>query len=244
MASRKLTWALTAGLSLALISVAANAGILASSTNAMGAWQGSRNFVNSAGPMVLDVNLDFAVFAPGTLGLFLSEYSITPTAETNAVPGSSYVYAYQIITNPSDTEDILQLTVGSSAFSGVLAGTVDGLAPATLVLPGTVDAALKAFQGDDIGQPGLQPTSALWDFVSGSTALLNAGESSAILFFSSTDGPVWDSAMVNAGLLVGQSNFGNLTGTGVPRPSPEPASLFLIGMGAALLGGRVRRHTP
>jgi len=233
----------------------AQAGILATSSDAISAFQGTRTLSGnvSGGGFFPDndvnADIDYAAFAPGKFDDFLSVNGIS---FVHSVPSTSYVYAYQIrmLAPTSPLADVFSVGLTFSA------GT-EGLAPS--FIPVSDYGAGTGGNGDidptgaGTIQPteyvgGVNPTSALWNFktVTGGSNIegtLDVGDYSAILFFSATNGPKFDSAQISAGLASGKSDPGNLAGTGVPVPAPEPGSLLLVCLGSfglLVLGKRKR----
>ncbi|NOY43820.1 MAG: PEP-CTERM sorting domain-containing protein [Planctomycetes bacterium] len=225
----------------------AQAGILATSGNAMSGFQGTTNLSDSFFFNDVNADIDYAAFAPGKFDDFLTEFSI---GFTNPVSPTSYVYAYQIqMLTPTDPmADVFSVGL-------VFSEGVEGLAPSFIPVttPGAVGnidptGALTILPTEYVG--GANPTSALWNFkaTTGPSSIegtLDEGDFSAILFFSATNGPKYDSAQITAGLASGKSDFGDLEGTGVPVPAPEPGSLLLLSLGSfgLLALGRRKRFS-
>jgi hypothetical protein len=123
--------------------------------------------------------------------------------------GSDYVYAYQVFNLASA---ISSMTVG-----------LDGDEPlgsiTWLTGTGTVDPTAASFSGGAL-------TSADWDFGTN----IASSQSSSILIFTATAPPEWDSTTVMGNPLP--------AGGTVPSPLPEPASLSLLALAAALACAR------
>jgi len=121
--------------------------------------------------------------------------------------GTEYVYAYQIA---NLSTDINKMTVGLNGGDEPLGsiGSVAGV--------GLVDPSASLYVGSGT------PNSAAWDFAPGQ---LGNGLSSAVLFFTSPAPPELDTATVNAAF----ADTHNL-----PSPTPEPATLTLLALGAGI----------
>jgi hypothetical protein len=209
-------------------------------------WQGDRHLVG--GPLIgaeIDATVDFAVFAPasagqGTFQQFLDDNYAGAPADPTA--GTEFIYAYQFATVA------VAKTTGGGA-SGIITFTVDldpedplgptapighddPVAPSFIPLgfgPGdespTSNNTTPAFPGEG----PLHGSSAKWDF----GGLLQVGETSTVLFFSSTRRPEFANGQASVSIVSGQDLF--------PSPIPEPSTFVLLALGAcALLGWRSR----
>lgn len=127
--------------------------------------------------------------------------------------GTDYVYAYQIENLDSDVN---KLTVGLDGDEPL--GSIGFISDV-----GLTDPTASAYVGAG-------PTSAAWDFTSPGALTIN--NSSAVLFFTSSAAPEWDSATVDAAWANSQN---------LPSPLPEPAALGLMAMGLGLACVRRRR---
>jgi len=228
-------------LAAVLAAASAQAGILASSSNAISAFQGTRSFSGSLFFDQVTADVDYAAFAPGKFDDFLSEFSIS---FTHSVPSSSYVYAYQVHAVATTSPQAESFSVGLSFSQGV-----DGTAPSFIPLSAYGNGTGE--NGDEepnaLQFSGTPPTSALWEFRKEIVpnffqGTLDQGEYSAILFFSASHGPKYDSAQVSAGLASGKSDFNDLANTGAPVPAPEPGSLILFALGGLGLLALDRRR--
>ncbi len=178
--------------------------VSADKLNAIQGWYGTDpiQFAESNGNNV-DGSIDYAVYAPGQFDLSF------PGEDPSH--GTQYVYRYQLYdsSSPTSTDSIRKLSVG-------LVGVTDA-ANCQYVNTGPLyagDGVAPTFQVGLIGAP---PTSAVWAFKS--SALLDPGQHSEMLIFTSPYGPTWAPATV---LAPSSSNWwqGEL-----PSPVPEPATL-------------------
>jgi len=201
---------------------------LATSGNALPTWQGSQSYV-AAGALgqTLDATIEYAVFAPGDFQEFLTTENNIQFADPAP---SEFIYAYQITDIVSATAGITIFTVGldddeSTGISGVTyipkALDHDTYSP----LP-TND---PAFLGPGPGGGD----SSQW----GSFGALTTGGASAILFYSSPQGPEFGFSSLTAGTA---STFVSLS---MPNPVaiPEPTTTMLLTCAVVILA-RVRRR--
>ena len=175
---------------------------------AMPGWSGTVNFFGTDGTNVLDVDIEYAVY---NLGAY-------PGSDPSG--GTKLIYAYQIFNNINPvsvnvTNFTVKLIPGSSHYTinddpGY--GILGGVAPIV---------------------SGFTATSAAWNFL-GNT--VDYGEYSTVLFFTSLDIPVMDSAQVDDS---GISAAGQLpTPSGVPIPEP---SIIVSVLGGILLMARKKK---
>ncbi len=244
-------------MAMASAATAVQAGALATSSNAISAFQGTRalsgHFDDGFGGLLFpdnDVNadIDYAVFSPGKFDDFLTEFSIP---FTHSVAPTDYVYAYQIHMLAPTTPKADIFSVGLVFSSGVQ-GTAPSFIPVSTYGSGTGGNGDIDPTGAN-GIPateflgGVDPTSSLWHFKSStgpssSVGTLDVGNYSALLFYSATNGPKFDSAQISAGLASGKSDLGDLLNTGVPVPAPEPSSLLMFALGSLGLFARGTRR--
>ena len=199
-----------------LVGVSAWGGPLVSDPNAMAAWQGTRGFydVDVLFPGVtLDLDVEYAVYAPGQYGL----------SGTDPSGGAHYVYAYQVFNDLAGNVPVSSFSVGldptanpANIGSDATSGTLGGTAPAASAFSGT------------------SPTSAVWSFLLNSIDPPPANEYSTVLLFTSPYGPRWaPGSLLDGGLSDKQD---------LPSPTPEPATMALMALGGVgLLLGRKRQ---
>ena len=185
---------------------------LVSDPNALAAWQGTQRFYDTdGGGATLDVDVEYAVYAPGNYGL----------SGTDPSSGAHYVYAYQVFNDLLGNVPVSSFSVGLDPTANVAnigsdagSGTPGGTAPTA-----------SAFSGSP-------PTSAVWYFYLNTIDPPPANEYSTVLLFTSPYGPKWMPASVMDGGLSAQQDL--------PSPTPEPATLALMALGgvAALIRRR------
>ena len=199
-----------------------------------GAWSGTQTIPTTLNTLQVDV--DFAVYAPGTLG----NSSLFSAGDVPA-SATEFVYVYQVRNTAGGTSALATLTVGlgdlffhplippggNDGFDEELPsndGWVTGF--------GDVDPAFSVITPNDIDRDPLAQ-GILWDFNGGLG--LPVGQSSSMLVFTATGGPEWDLASIAGG--------GGSVATGIlPSPTqhmPEPSTLVL-GLLASL--GMLRRQ--
>jgi hypothetical protein len=219
--------ALVAVAILSAVPTLASGGILDTTPHALAGWQGKNDHINPGMPPfipALDADVEWAVFAPGSFQLMLDEEGI-PFVDPNP---ASYTYAYQVI-NWASTNAVDFFTVGVDA-EDPLDGAAPNFVPA-LLSGGTVDPGDMGYNGGTHGGPNSGVDGSVkWDFI----AALGVGQSTGILFFSSPQGPQWDSSVVTSGLSADSQDVGS--------PVPEPLTLtILAGGGLSLVLHRRRR---
>ena len=198
----------------------AKGGLLASDSAAYNdgttTWRGTQPFTSFG---LLDVNVDYAVYAPGQFQLSSALHN-----PTDPSGGTQYVYAYQLLNDVGGTLPVTAFSVGFTE-----AGT-DGRNKAVLnvsdVSPFPAGAAPSntAYNGQ----------SAVWNYA---TAMATGNES-AVLVYTSPYPPETDYASVQGGIATDQERL--------PSPVPEPASGLLLFLCAAALlaatrAGRLHR---
>jgi len=188
-----------------LVGVSAWGGPLMIDPNAMPAWKGTQGFhdVDVLFPgATLDVDVEYAVYAPGQYGL----------SGTDPSGGTQFVYAYQVFNNLAGNVPISSFSVGLDPTANVAnigsdagSGTPLGTAPTA-----------NAFTG-------VPPTSACWYFFLNTIDPPPANEYSTVLLFTSPYGPRWaPGSVMDSGLSDKQD---------LPSPTPEPATLALMALG-------------
>jgi len=188
----------------------AMAGPIASDPNAIPAWRGTQQFYATSGVKKLQVDVEYAVYAPGN-------YSGTDLTGVTA-----FVYAYQIFNNLLGNAPVSSFSVGldptanpANIGSDAGSGTLGGTAPTA-----------SAFSGSP-------PTSSAWYFFLNTIDPPPANEYSTVLLFTSPYGPQWAPATVMNGGL------GNTRDLPSPTPEPATLALMALG-GVGLLARRRR----
>jgi len=202
-------WIVTLLVTLGLATGAAQAGVLASDPNAMPAWRGTVTNSYVYDGIVLDIELDYAAFDVGNY------------PGTDPSGGAEYVYAYQVASLATSNVGLRVLSVGLEVNTGANSIGEDTSAGA----PGAAgDVA------NDLASIGA--TSAKWGYGLTTGPELLTGQISNLLLFTSPNPPRLNNvAVTDGGLPV---NVGE-----VASPTPEPATLALLGIGAM---GLLRKH--
>ncbi len=197
---------------VALATGVAQAGVLGSDPNAMPAWRGTINGGINAGGVVMDVELDYAVFDVGNY------------PGTDPSGGSEYVYTYQVRNLTTSNVGLRVLSIGLQASSGANSIGED----TSVGAPGAAgDVA------NDLTSIGA--TSAKWGYGLSGGLELDPGQISHLLLFASPNPPRLNSAAVTDGGLpvdVGE----------VASPTPEPATAALLAIGGMSLVAKRRRR--
>ncbi len=190
--------------------------VVANAPNAIAGFQGSENFSGAVVGGQLDVDVDYAVFAPGDFAGTFNEFPGLPAFDPN-----DYVYAYQVYNigaanGGTSTTAVSQMAINLS--SGGLIGSL-GEDPDFDPSPNDVPATAAFDFGD----------SALYLYLNGGLPIDNFG---VVLLLSSPFGP----AFVDANVVDGGGNINGF----LPGPIPEPTSLLLLvaGLGVASLRRR------
>ncbi len=193
----------------------ASASTLASTPEALGAWQGSHNFNV---PAVLDATVEYAVFAPGAgFQNYLDNNSIV---FADPAPGE-YTYAYQFTDISAAPAGISTFTVGLQGDEALGASGVTFVPAAAF--PPTPPSNDPLSTG---GGPGVS-TSSQWTYF----GFLGVGGTSGVLFYSSPQAPEFGFAVIASGTTFDTDPLS------LPNPStiPEPTSAMLFACGAVLL---------
>ncbi len=200
---------------------------LATDPNAIAAYQGRTTFADSLVlppffASFINADVEFAVYDVGQFGLSF--------AGGDPSGGTEYVYAYQIFNMSTLTSPVTDFSVGLADNLDADDDTEPFVLPAGNVgyldyVTGTV-APSDAFLSPALP---VTPTQAHWSFF-GPT--IGAGQVSEILLFTSLVGPELDTATV----------AGDWAATmPLPSPTPEPATLALLTIGAGYMLRRRKR---
>jgi hypothetical protein len=186
------------------------AGPLTSDGAALPAWKGTKLFSASSGGFNLNVNVDYAVYAPGQFSL-----SAALGFPTDPSGGADYVYAYQPLNNaPAGTTNLINLSVGlNPGANPANVGHLAGLGQVSNV--------------DQFIPVGTPKTSARWVWTS---PLLNPGSNSTVLYFTSPLGPQFLLSSITGG-------HATLASAALPSPVPEPSTFLLAAIAVACLFG-------
>lgn len=184
------------------------AGPLATDPAAMAAWRGSTLFTDG----VLNVLIDYAVYAPGSYG------AGDPSG------GTRFVYAYQGF-NLSTTRPFSNISIGFEDPSVVFNGGFDPVR-------GQVGGVIPLFQDSQLGS-GFPSSSFRSIFqAAGPFTKVNPGQWSQVLLYSSPLGPqMFGSSVIDEGRQVQLA---------LPSPVPSPAALTLLAA-AGIIQVRRRR---
>jgi hypothetical protein len=195
----KIRRAFCAATALIALTCTALAGPLPTDANAIPGFQGSAAFTGNVGPAILDANVEFAVYAPGSFGL-----SFPPIDDPSG--GTQYVYAYQVFNNgPTANTRVQELSIFLEPNLNPVTATGDtpagGLAPNLVQIP--------------IGGTG--QSNVKWTWVN---PLFNVGLFSDIVLFTSPYAPHYVLSSVKGGSTTIASNA-------LPSPVPEPSTVAL-----------------
>jgi hypothetical protein len=182
-------------------------------SGAMTGWSGTKNF--SAGGKLF-VNVEYAVYEPGTFDVAF------PGKDPSN--GQEFVYAYQLLNTTNSTDKIQKLTVGldPNASPSNIGEISDPILPSGI-------ASLPVFAGSP-------PGSATWSYFS--TVNVPANSKSEILIYTSPNGPKWMSSTLG-GFRAGTIGY---VPEGLPSPVPEPfAPLCLALAGLCFLAKHLKK---
>jgi hypothetical protein len=144
----------------------------------------------------------------------------------SAPPGGAYVYAYQILNSGHSTVGVDSFSVGILEGAGVV-----GIGSDDFEVVDCIEPFHEYFSPD-----AQTAQSAIYLFLPETNGLVGSGQYSFNLLFSSDIGPTADGFGMVAGGSIGKAI------EGLPTPVPEPATIFLLGVGgAAVTLSRKRR---
>jgi hypothetical protein len=188
--------------------------VLLNAPGAIAGFQTTQNFMSTNGTQALDINVDYAVWAPGT---FPGSY--TPFSGFAPVSPTDFIYAYQVYDNGPghgvSTRQFSQLGIDATG------GIVDSLGKDVNFDPSGTDV--------DTNFAFLSASGASYQFL---VPAIQVNQFSVVLLLASPQGPSLSHASV---FDSGMSASGN-----VPMPVPAPTTLALLGMGGCLASRRRR----
>lgn len=239
-----LTRAGIAFLCLTAVAMATPLGSLPGANLSIAGWSGQKQFtdtkVDGQGTWTLDVQVEYAVFAPGNFNNSTTLLGIATQAALNAaVPLSSpsadnYVYAYQVFnlgstysgTSNSNftllTVDLIDYAIPPGTPNPTTLAVASGVAPVGV---------LTKFNGS------YPQSNVLFGFLS---SALTPDKFSNILIFSSPYGPVWAPSSAVGGQHTTSTDL--LFELPTPLPEPTSAALAAIAIGCMLLTGHLRKR--
>jgi hypothetical protein len=196
-------------LALVLFPALASGALLSQDPNALSAWHGRQTYDVTDGYYRLNVAVDYAVYAPGSYN-----------AAGDPSGGTEYVYAYEII-NTVNSSSVEVSTFGVGIAPGAVAGNIG--VDITAGAPGLSGGILTS-------QKFFATSGAHWGF---DTNLINPGDYSTILLFTSPQAPQWMTGSVADGGLSQQQDL--------PSPLPEPATFGFLALGGLIMIFKRRR---
>ncbi len=187
-------------------------GPLDGDVNAIPGFTGSQAFSVTNNGDLLEVDVDYAVFAPG-------DYPGAGVAGTDPSGGGDYVYAYQAYVSTTGNVGMSQLSLG------LLDDDFVNPQPDPLNVA-FYDTLHETTGGDVPSNSFLMSASVLvwWRFT---TSEVSPGDHSVVVLITSDFGPTFEPASVTGGGMSAQETL--------PSPLPEPTTVALMGLGAVVM---------
>jgi len=147
------------------------------------------------------------------------DHAVYESYQNNPLSGGQYVYAYQIVSSASSNASIDSFSVG------ILDEAIVSDIGWEAALAAEVEPSFAYFSPDAV-----TPQSAMYLFLPQFAGVIPGGASSTILLFSSDRTP-----QEGFGIIEGGSIGATVAGLPTPSPVPEPATVFLLGSGGAMV---------
>jgi hypothetical protein len=165
------------------------------------------------------ISFDFGITGrPFAGSIFYAVYNASGYPGS-APSGGSYIYAYQIFNNSSSTAAIDSLSIG--ILGDAKAGKIKC---DDFQSPNGIDASLSYFSPN-----AAAAQSAKFLFLSSPNGLVESGQHSVLLLFSSDDSPTH-----GFGVIEGGGVGGRVDGLATPLATPEPTTMTLLGAAGIL----------
>jgi hypothetical protein len=154
------------------------------------------------------------------------DYAVYEDYPGNSPFQAQYLYAYQIMNS-----DFSYVGVDSLSIAILEGAGVGNIGSDSSLTPDGVEPSLQYFS------PSPQaPQSAIYLFVPSLNGLVESGCSSAVLLFGSDNAPAEGFGIIEGG------SIGKIV-EGLPTPLPEPVTIFLLGIGGAVITLTQKRGT-